>query len=213
MNSVRTIVLPTPDAREDGDAPELLDGVVDELGEDHRLAHTRPPKDGGTSPSEEGAKQIDDLDPRLVDLRPRTSLTWRWGWSMKGTVLRGGDRRPAVERASLEIDDTSEQRAPDWHGQRQSRAPDLGAAFEPPSGVDGYRANARAADVRLHDSRDERVIGQPTFDGRLERRDRARDVDLDDGAADDRDATEQVPEIRNRHPVHSTPLRNSAVRS
>ena len=75
------------DTGEDGVTAVLRGDVVDELLDDDGLADSRPAEEAGLPALHVGAEQVDDLDPRLEDLR-------------LGLQLREGNAR-AVDRHAL----------------------------------------------------------------------------------------------------------------
>jgi hypothetical protein len=104
--------------------------------------------------------------------------------------LDGGERRAAVERATVQIDNAAEEPGADRGRERLAIASHLRPAPQSPRGVDGDGGDTRASDVGVHDGGDPVVRRPMAPEGGGESRDRTVDVDLQHGPVDRGDPPE-----------------------
>ena len=135
--------------------------VVDQLLDEHRLAHAGAAEQADLAALHVRGEQVDDLDAGLEDLDRRRELLER-------RAGRGGSasaRRPRAAPSPLSIglaehvEDAAEGDLADRHRDRAAGVDHVGAAGEAVGGVHGDGAHAVVAEVLLHlgDQRGARV--------------------------------------------------------
>ena len=163
---------PTPQKTE---TPRVLLGhVVDELLDEHGLADAGTAEEADLAALHVRSDQVDDLDPRLEDLRLRLELLELGRVAMDRPALAGRCVL-AVDRVADHVPEPPQRLVSDRHADRAAEVDDLGPAGEPVGRVHGDGAHAIVAQVLLH-------LGDQlaTLD-----RDPQRAVDLREGVRED----------------------------
>ena len=101
---VVALARPLADAGEHGHAAVLLRDVVDQLLDQHRLAEPGAAEQADLAAAHERCDQVDDLDPRLEDLRLRRELA---------ELGRIAVDRPALARGGLAVVDRLAEDVPE----------------------------------------------------------------------------------------------------
>src|SRR5438552_1658565 len=138
------------DAAEHRHAAVLLGDVVDELQDDHGLAHAGTAEEPDLPAPLVGGEEVDDLDPGLEGLHLRLLVGEGRRLAMDGVALRGRDRAALVDRLADHVHDAAEGRLADRHLDAVARVAHLLAAGEPVGRVHGGRAHGLLAPVRRH---------------------------------------------------------------
>src|SRR3954449_10143609 len=138
-------------AAERRQATVLLGQVVDQLLDEHRLAHAGAAEEADLAALRVRREEVDDLDAGLEHLRRRRQVL---------DVRRLAVDRPAldvaldlaalVDRLAEQVEDAPERDVADRHGDRPAGVDDLGPAREAVGRVHRDRADAVVAEVLLH---------------------------------------------------------------
>ena len=133
----------------------LHGNVVDQLHDDDRLADAGTPEEARLAALHIGGEQVDDLDPRLEDLRlglevvearrqamDRPPLDW--------LVVGACDRTLLVDRLAEDIENPAQRRLADGHRDGAPRVHDIHAPLHAVGRAHRHGANLGAADVLLH---------------------------------------------------------------
>ena len=118
--------------------------VVDELLDEHRLAHAGPAEEADLSPLGVGLQQVDDLDARLQDFHRRALLLKGWGLAVDA-LDRGAlrHRAAAVDGLAQHVEHSAQGGpayghlygpAGDVHGQSPGQ-PLAGGEHHAPDGI------------------------------------------------------------------------------
>jgi hypothetical protein len=102
-------------AREAGYAAMRLRDVVDELHDEHRLAHAGAAEQADLAALAVGREQVDDLDAGLEDLDLRALLDEGGSRFVNRVVLLGDDLGPRVHGLADHIQDASQRLIADRH--------------------------------------------------------------------------------------------------
>ena len=171
------------DAGEHRIAAVRLGDVVDELLDDHGLAHARAAEQADLAALGVGREQIDDLDAGDED--------FRFGRLVGVSRRRLVDRAPllVLQRAGLvdgiadHVHDAAEGTVADRHRDRLAGVGDLLAAHEAFAGVHGDGAHRRFAEM-LGDFEHQALALIAGLERVENRRQMARELDVDNGADD-----------------------------
>ena len=137
-------------AAERRQAAVLLGEVVDELLDEHGLAHAGAAEQADLAALGVGREQVDDLDAGLEHLGRRGQVLDGRGGAVDRPALLDLDRLALVDRLAEQVEDAAERDVADRHGDRAAGVDDLHAAREAVGGVHGDRADAVVAEVLLH---------------------------------------------------------------
>ncbi len=170
--------------------PAVLRGhVADELHEDHRLADSCAPEEPDLPTLEDGADEVDDLDPGLQHLRLRGLLReWR-RVTVDGVGLRRLHGRKAVDRLAEHVEHATQCLLPHGNGDRALRVLHRHPALQSVRRTHGHRADRATAQVLL-DFEDEDGglslplrphLGQVDPHGIVDRREISLERAVDDG--------------------------------
>ncbi len=118
------------DAGEHRVAAVHLGDVVDELHDEHGLAHAGAAEQPDLAALGVGSEQVDDLDARDQDLRFRRLIGEAGRGLMDGAHGVGVDRTGFVHRLADDVDDAAQRLLADRHHDRLARVDDLLAAHE-----------------------------------------------------------------------------------
>ena len=136
-------------AREHRQAAVLLGDVVDELLDQHRLAHAGAAEEADLAALHVGREQVDDLDAGLEDLLGGVELVERRRVAVDRPALGRRDVAALVDRVAEHVEDAAEGHLADGHRDRPARVGDRRAARQAVRGVEGDRAHAVVAQVLL----------------------------------------------------------------
>jgi len=120
-----------PDAAEDADPLVAADDVVDQLGEQNRLADARAAEKPGFSAPLEGGENVEGLDPRLEDLRDGGLLRDRNGFPVDGPHVPRLRSGLIVDHLPEHVEDTAQEAPSDGHPEGLLRVQDGRPAGEP----------------------------------------------------------------------------------
>ena len=180
------------DAAEGRQPAVLLGEVVDELLDQHRLAHAGAAEQADLAALGVGREQVDHLDPGLEHLgRRREVLDARRLLvdAAPGRVLR--QILAEVDRLAEQVEDAAERGLADGHRDRRARVHDLEAAGEAVGRVHRDGAHAVVAEVLLDLAHEHALLGARAdagsllLAGRIGARDRDRVVDLGQAVGED----------------------------
>ena len=171
----------------------LLGEVVDQLLDQHGLAHARAAEQADLAALRVGREQVDHLDARLEHLGRRSEvldarrlLVDRASLDVIGKVLT------EVDQLTEQVEDAPERHLADGNGDRGAGVDHLGTAGQAVGGVHRDRAHAVVAEVLL-DLAHEHALLRARADPlclllavRLGARDRDRVVDLGQAVGEDR---------------------------
>ena len=182
------------DAREAGHAAVALGHVVDELHDEHGLAHAGAAEEADLAAALVGSEEVDDLDAGLEDLDLRALLHESRGLAVDGGALLRVDGPELVHGLADHVEDAPEALLADGNGDGAARVADVHAAHEAVRGVHRDGANRALAEV-LGDL--EGQVPVLVRDGRVGHLNRGEDLrerprgelDVDDGTDDLRDAS------------------------
>src|ERR1700746_598228 len=107
---------------------ELCD-VINKLHDDDRLSNASAAERAHFASLQEGANQVDYLDPCRQELGGRRLFHERWGRAMDGIVLLRLDRSAFVHRVAGHIKYPPHDAFSDWHGDRHATIHNLEAAL------------------------------------------------------------------------------------
>ena len=96
----------------------MLHGVIDQLGDQHRLAHASAAKQPGLAAALDGRQQIDGLDAGFQDFTVHHAFFKRGGRLVDGAAGDRERRRLAVQGLAKHIEHASEHRIADRHLDR-----------------------------------------------------------------------------------------------
>ena len=139
-----------PDAGEDRVPAVLRGDVVDELLDDDGLAHARAAEQPRLAAAHVRAEKVDDLDPRLEDLRLGLQLAKGTPGRWMGMRASARHRSLAVHGLSQQVEHPAEHLLADRHGDGGAGVDDGAAAGDAVRGVQRHRAHPVAAEVLLH---------------------------------------------------------------
>ncbi len=129
----------------------LLRDVVDQLLDQHGLAHAGASEEADLAALHVRGDQVDDLDARLEDLDGRGQLAEARRVAVDRPALGVGRQLVAlVDRVADHVPEPAERHVPDGHGDRLARVLDVEAAGEPVGRVHRDGADAVVPEVLLH---------------------------------------------------------------
>ena len=138
------------DAGEHRDAAMELGDVVDQLHDDDGLADAGAAERANLAALQEGADQIDDLDPGGQHFRRRRLIRERRSGAMNRVVLLGLDGSPFVDRVAGHVEHSAHHPVADRHRDRPAAVGDAVATLEPFGSGHRDRAHPAVAEVLLH---------------------------------------------------------------
>ena len=106
-----------------------------------------PPTGPTLPPLDEGAEQVDDLDPGLEQLGLGRQLVELGRLAVDGPTLGHLHRAQVVDGLTHQVEDAAEVLLADGHLDRRARVLDLLTAGDAVGGVEGYGTDAPAAQV------------------------------------------------------------------
>ena len=98
-----------------------LGDVVDQLLDQHRLAHAGAAEQADLAALQVGAQQIDDLDAGHQDFGGGRLILEGRGVAVNRVALAGVDRALLVDRLADDVHDAAQRLRPDRHGDRPRR--------------------------------------------------------------------------------------------
>ncbi len=138
------------DTGEDRHARVLLGDVVDQLLDQHRLAHAGAAEEADLAALDVRRDQVDHLDPGLEDLHRRRELAERRRVAVDGHALHAFERRLVVDRLAEHVPDPAEGLLADRDRDRPAGVDHVEPAREPVGRVHRNRADAIVAEMLLH---------------------------------------------------------------
>ena len=139
------------DAREDRDAAVLLREVVDQLLDEHRLAHPGAAEQADLAALDVGRDQVDALEAGLEDLDLRREVAEGGGIAVDRPALRvRGHVVLAVDGLADHVPEPAERRRAHGHRDRSTGVDDGDTPREAVGGVHRDRADAVVTQVLLH---------------------------------------------------------------
>ena len=174
----------------------MLEGeVVDELLDEHRLAHAGAAKQAGLAAADVGLEQVDRLDTRLKDLGLGGELVKGGRRMVDGIVVLHLGHLLAVDRLAEHVPDAPERTGAHGHGHGAARVGSGDAADETVGGAhrNGTHHAARQLALDLEDRR-HMAHGRVRLDGErvVDRGDLPLELDVDNRADD----TDDMPLAR-----------------
>ena len=125
--------------------------VVDQLLDQHRLAHAGAAEQPDLAALDVGSDQVDALEAGLEDLDLRREVPEGRRVAVDRPALGiVGECRAAVDRLPDHVPETPERRVPDRHRDRRLGVDDVDPAREPVRRVHRNRAHAIVSQVLLH---------------------------------------------------------------
>ncbi len=112
---------PFADAAEQADAVVILHGVVDQFGQQNRLADAGASKEAGLATAFDRREKVNRLDPGFQDFGGWDAVGQRRRRGMNRTALVRGWVRQAVNRLAKSIQHPAQQLFADWHRDRTAR--------------------------------------------------------------------------------------------
>jgi len=174
---------PLAHAGENGAALVLLGDVPDQLLDDDRLAGSGASEEADLGALDEGADEVDDLDPRLQDLDRRLLVVDGRRRSVDRPALGAGRSRLVIDRLSDHVEHPAQRLDADRHHDRRARRGDL---VTPPEAVGGVHRDAadRVVPDLLLDLHDHLPAVAGMDDHRVQDVGQlaGRELDVDDGA-------------------------------
>src|SRR5579862_3469943 len=146
---IRALARALAHAGEDRHAAVLLRDVVDQLGDEHRLADAGAAEQADLAALDERGDEIDDLDARLEDRGRRRQLAERRRVAVDRPALACG-RGLAVDGVAEDVPDAAERLLADRDGDRAARVDDVDAAGEAVGRLHRDGADAVVAEMLLH---------------------------------------------------------------
>ena len=139
---------PLADAGEHGHAAVLLGDVVDQLLDQHGLAEPGAAEQADLAAAHERGDQVDDLDPRLEDLRLRRQLAELRRVAVDRRALaRGG--LAVVDRLAEDVPEAAERLLADRDADRRAGVDHVDAARQAVGRIHRDRADAVVPEVLL----------------------------------------------------------------
>ena len=135
----------------------VLRDVVDELHDDHGLAHPGTPEGAHLTALGKGADQVDDLDAGLEDLGRGRLVDKGRGGSVNRIALLVGHRTKPVHCVARHIEDTTQDPAAHRHGDRLAGVNDRHAALQAIGGCHGHGPDPPVTEVLLHFENESRL--------------------------------------------------------
>src|SRR5690606_36299298 len=113
---------------EDRDAPMPASDVVDQLRDEHGLAHAGAAEQARLATAFERGEQVDGLDALEEDLGRRTLLGERYRRPVERAPLAAREILAGVDDFAEDVDDTAEEPFPDRYLERMPQVDDAGPA-------------------------------------------------------------------------------------
>jgi hypothetical protein len=135
----------------------LLGHVVDELEDEHGLAHAGASEEADLAAAAVGGQEVDDLDPGLERLDLHRLLGEGGGGAVDGHVLLGGEGRAVVDGDADHVEDAPQDLLAHRHLDGLAGVLHQRAAHQPVGGVHGDAADGALAQVLGH--LDDQVVG------------------------------------------------------
>ncbi len=158
----------------------LLGEVVDQLLDQHRLAHAGPTEQAGLAALGVRGEQVDDLDARLEHLGGGGQVICARRLLVDASALDvGGQILTEVDRLAEQVEYAPERGLADGDGDGSTRVDHLQAARQPVGGVHRDRAHTVVAEVLLDLAHEHALAGHGADPGRLLRGGRRRPGDRD----------------------------------
>jgi peptide chain release factor 1 len=125
--------------------------VVDQLLDEHRLAHAGAPEQADLAALDVRGDQVDALEPGLEDLDLGRKVLERRGVAVDRPAFGvGRERLAAVDRLTDHVPEAAEGRLPHGYGDRRAGVLHLDSARQAVRGVHRHGAHAVVAEVLLH---------------------------------------------------------------
>ena len=137
-------------AAEGRQAAVLLGEVVDELLDEHGLAHAGAAEQADLAALRVGREQVHDLDAGLEHLGRRGQFLDGRSRAVDRPALLDVERLALVDRVAEQVEDAPERDLADGDGDRAAGVDDLHTAGQAVGGVHRHRAHAVVAEVLLH---------------------------------------------------------------
>ena len=137
-------------AREHRDAAVLQGHVVDELHDDHGLAHTGAAEQAHLAAAQEGLEQVNHLHAGLEHLLGGGLLFQRRRGAVDGVARLGFDFAQTVHRLAQHVDHAPQGGFAHRHGDGAAGVVGFHAAHDAFGGLHGHAADAVFAQVLLH---------------------------------------------------------------
>jgi hypothetical protein len=179
---VEVVPLPRPlaHAGEHGIARVHLGDVVDQLLDEHGLAHAGAAEEADLSALRIGGEEVDDLDPGHEHFRGGRLRLERRGRLVDAAVLLRADGSLFVDGLAHDVEDPSERRVAHGHGDRAGGVGHGRAADEALGRVHGDGANRVLTEV-LRDLEDEALAIVHRLERIQDRGKLAVELNVDDG--------------------------------
>ncbi len=156
------------DAAEQADAPIAPGHVVNDLGDEHGLAHAGAAEQTGLAAALERGQQIDGLDAGFEYVAGGDSLLQGQGLAVEGPLAVGLDVQISIDGLAGDIQHPAQQALAHRHPQGMPRITDGVASPEPAGGSERHRAHGLRVEMGL-DLQDHALLGsgpQLTVPGR-----------------------------------------------
>jgi hypothetical protein len=139
------------DAGEDGNALVAFDHRMDELHDDDGLADTGAAEHGGLASLRQRRQKVDDLDTGFEYRGGRTAVAKRRGLSVDGRPQHVvGQWRSVVADVADDIEETTENRIADRHGDRTSGRAHRHSALQSRGRLQRNAAHGARVEMRLN---------------------------------------------------------------
>ena len=192
-------------AGEHGQAAVLRGDVVDQLQDQHRLAHAGAAEQADLAALHVRGQQVDDLDPGLQDLGGRRQVLEQRRVAVDLPTLLGLHRFALVDRLTQHVEDPAQRLLADWDADRRSRVDHVQMTGQAVGGVHRDGAHPVVTQVLLHLGDQRRSAIPPRY------RDVEGAVDggqlvLEHGVDDDALDLDDLPDVVAVTVRHVTPL-------
>ena len=171
----------------------LLRDVVDELLNEHRLAHAGTTEQTHLAALHIWGEQVDDLDAGLEDLGGRRQLVECRRLTVNRPPLGLADRAALVNRLSEHIEDAAQSGLAHGDRDRTAGVNDVGAARQAVGGIEGHRTHLVVAEELLHLSYECGAVGTGDLKGVVDARKVVAEADVKHDALDLEDRPGVLP--------------------